>query len=269
MRRMLRGVLPALALIAATAAAQPQSITLASTTSTEQSGFFAEVLPTFRADTGIEVRVIAVGSGQAFDIARRGDADALLVHDRAGEDALVAEGVGLDRREVMVNDFLLVGPGDDPAGVRGAAGVVEALGRIAAGGAVFASRGDDSGTHRAERRHWAAAGIDPTRLPGYRELGSGMGATLNTAADLDAHTLTDRASWAGFGNRRGLVELLAGDPALVNPYASVLVDPRRHPHVRHAQARAWHEWLVSERGQAAIAAFRIHGEAVFRPTAGD
>lgn len=266
--RMLRCVVVSMALLAGTTTAQQRSITLASTTSTEQSGFFAEVLPKFRADTGIEVRVIAVGTGQAFDIARRGDADALLVHDRAGEDAFVEQGFGIERREVMVNDFVLVGPREDPAGLRETATLAEAMKRIARARVVFASRGDDSGTHRAERRFWDAAGIDPHTLAGYRELGSGMGQTLNTSANLGAYTLTDRASWASFANRRGLEVVFEGDPALANPYSSVLVDPARHPHLRHALAHAWHDWLLSASGQAAIAGFRIDGEAVFRPAAG-
>lgn len=268
MNRMLRGVLLPLALLAGSAVAQDRSITLASTTSTEQSGFFAEVLPKFRADTGIEVRVIAVGTGQAFDIARRGDADALLVHDRAGEDAFVEQGFGVDRRDVMYNDFVVVGPSDDPAGIRDAGTVVEAFARIARTGALFASRGDDSGTHRAELRHWSAAGVDPAAMSGYRELGTGMGPTLNTSADLGAYTLSDRATWASFRNRRDLQVLLEGDPALFNPYATLLMAPERYPHLRHDLARAWHEWIVSDAGQAAIDAFRVDGEQVYFPHAG-
>lgn len=247
---------------------EQRSITLASTTSTEQSGFFAEVLPKFKADTGIDVRVVAVGTGQAFDIARRGDADALLVHDRIGEDEFVEAGHGHDRRGVMYNDFVVIGPASDPAGVRDVGTVAEAFARIADTEAVFASRGDDSGTHRAELRHWTQAGVDVDAADWYRELGTGMGPTLNTSADLEAYTLSDRATWASFGNRRDLEVLLEGDPALFNPYASLLISEQRHPHLAHDAARAWHEWIVSDAGQAAIDAFRVDGEQVYFPNAG-
>lgn len=266
---LLKGMALSLALVAGMATAQERSITLASTTSTEQSGFFAEVLPKFKAETGIEVRVIAVGTGQAFDIARRGDADALLVHDRRGEDAFVAEGFGVDRRDVMYNDFVVVGPSNDPAGVTGTRTVADAFARIASTGSTFASRGDDSGTHRAELRHWKEAGIDVGRADWYRELGAGMGPTLNTSADLGAYTLSDRATWASFGNPRDLVVVLEGDPALFNPYASLLIDPARHPHLKHELARRWHEWIVSEAGQQAIDAFRANGEQVYFANAQD
>lgn len=263
MTRMLGCLAVSLALVAGSAAARERTITLASTTSTEQSGFFAEVLPKFKADTGIEVRVIAVGTGQAFDIARRGDADALLVHDRHGEDAFVEEGFGLDRRDVMYNDYVIVGPAADPANVAGTRTVGDAFRRIAATGSIFASRGDDSGTHRAELRHWREAGVDVARADWYRELGAGMGPTLNTSADLGAYALSDRATWASFRNRRDLVVVLQGDPALLNPYASLLINPERHAHLRHGPARAWHEWLVSGAGQRAIDGFRANGEQVY------
>ncbi|TXK62346.1 substrate-binding domain-containing protein [Alkalisalibacterium limincola] len=267
MTQLLKCVTLSLVLVAGIVSAQERTITLASTTSTEQSGFFAQVLPKFKAQTGIEVRVIAVGTGQAFDIARRGDADALLVHDRRGEDAFVEEGFGLERRDVMYNDFVIVGPSTDPAGVAATGTVVEAFARIARSESIFTSRGDDSGTHRAELRHWREAGVEVGRTRWYRELGAGMGPTLNTSADLGAYTLSDRASWASFRNRRGLVVLLQGDPALLNPYGSLLVDPARHPHLKHRLARTWHDWLVSEAGQRAIAAFRIDDERVFLPAA--
>lgn len=240
-------------------------ITLASTTSTEQSGLLGHIIPVFRAATGIEVRVVALGTGQALAMARRGDADALLVHDRDGEDRFVAEGFGIDRRDVMFNDFVLVGPTADPAGTRGERSITAALRRIAAARAPFASRGDDSGTHRLELRLWAASSVDAAarRAAWYRELGSGMGPTLNTAAGLDAYTLTDRATWAAFANRRGLAVLVQGDPALHNPYGSILVNPARHPHVKAADARLWHDWLTSPAGLAAIASFRIGGEQLF------
>lgn len=242
-------------------------ITLASTTSTDHSGLLADLIPRFRARTGIDVRVLAVGSGQAFDIARRGDADVLLVHDREGEDLFIAQGHGLERRDVMYNDYVLLGPVYDPAGAASAGGIAEALQRVAASGSTFTSRGDDSGTHRTELRLWRLARTSPQGRDWYRELGSGMGPTLNTTAVMGAYTLSDRATWARFGNRRDLVIVLADDPPMFNPYASLLVNPDRHPHLRHADARAWHAWLVSEEGQAAIEAFRIDGQPVFFPNA--
>lgn len=240
-------------------------ITLASTTSTEQSGLFAHLIPIFRDATGIDVRVVAVGTGQALAIGARGDADALLVHDRAGEDRFVAEGHGIDRRDVMFNDFVLIGPRDDPAHIRGLRDAKEALRRIAEAKAVFVSRGDDSGTNRTELRLWAAAGLDPKSGAGswYRELGSGMGPTLNTAAGLGAYVLSDRATWANFHNRQNLEILAQGDPALFNPYGSILVNPAKGPHIKAADARAWHDWLNSDAGRAAISSFRIGGEQVF------
>lgn len=264
---VIRILLPLLLALAFPAKAGEDRLLLASTTSTDHSGLLADLVPRFTARTGIQVRVLAVGTGQAFDIARRGDADVLLVHDRIGEDAFVAAGHGRDRRDVMYNDYILLGPTDDPAGVRDAADVAGALRKIAAKGSVFTSRGDDSGTHRTELRLWALAGVDPRRERWYRELGSGMGPTLNTSVDLGAYTLSDRATWARFRNRRGLVVLFQGDPPMFNPYSSVLVNEQRHPHLRHDLARAWHDWLVSPEGQAAIATFRIDGEQVFFPNA--
>ncbi|MFL5156060.1 MAG: substrate-binding domain-containing protein [Microvirga sp.] len=247
--------------------AQERFITLASTTSTEQSGLFRHLIPIFREDTGIDVRVVAVGTGQALAIGARGDADALLVHDRAGEDKFVADGHGIDRRDVMHNDFVIAGPASDPAGIKGVKDAREAFRRIAAAKAPFASRGDDSGTHRMELRLWKAAAIDPRSDPSYRELGSGMGPTLNTAAGLDAYVLSDRATWASFQNRQNLVLLVAGDPALFNPYGSILVNPAKGPHIKAAEARIWHEWLTSGRGRAAIAGFKVQGEQLFFPSA--
>jgi tungstate transport system substrate-binding protein len=247
--------------------AQERFITLASTTSTEQSGLFGHIIPRFKQDTGIDVRVVAVGTGQAIALAARGDADALLVHDRPGEEKFVAESQGLDRRDVMYNDFVLIGPKADPAGIRGLNDAKEALRRIAGAKAVFASRGDDSGTHRVELRLWRAAGVDPKSDSVYRELGSGMGPTLNTAAGLDAYVLADRATWASFKNRQNLELLAEGDPALFNPYGSILVNPAKGPHVKAAEARAWHEWLTSDKGRAAIASFKIDGEQLFFPSA--
>ncbi|GJD50851.1 Tungstate-binding protein TupA [Methylobacterium crusticola] len=268
-RRLL--VLPLLlaagGLPAGPAGAQTRAITVASTTSTEQSGLFGHILPIFRRETGIDVRVVAVGTGQALAIGAKGDADALLVHDRAGEDAFVAAGHGLDRRDVMANDFVVVGPAADPAGLRGLRDAGEALARIARARAPFASRGDDSGTHRTEQRLWKGAGIDARAAlgPAYRELGQGMGPTLNAAAAMDAYTLADRATWASFRNRQGLEILVQGDPALFNPYGAILVNPAKGAHIRAADARTWHAWLTSERGRDAIASHRVGGEPLFVP----
>ncbi|WP_288579882.1 substrate-binding domain-containing protein [uncultured Methylobacterium sp.] len=249
------------------ATAQERAITLASTTSTEQSGLFGHLLPIFQRETGITVRVVAVGTGQALAIGAKGDADALLVHDRAGEDKFVAEGHGLDRRDVMANDFVIVGPAADPAGIKGGRDATEALARIAKAKAPFASRGDDSGTHRTELRLWKKAGIEARGLgASYRELGQGMGPTLNAAAAMDAYTLTDRATWANFKNRQTLAILVQGDASLFNPYGSILVNPAKNPQIHAADARIWHEWLTSERGRAAIASFKVGGEQLFFPT---
>ena len=247
--------------------AEDHFITLASTTSTEQSGFFDHILPIFTGESGIIVHVVAVGTGQALAIGARGDADALLVHDRLGEDKFVADGNGIDRRNVMFNDFVLVGPKADPAHVRGLKDAREALKRIAAARAAFASRGDDSGTNRLELRLWTATKVD-VKAAGtgwYRELGSGMGPTLNTSAGLNAYTLADRATWANFANRRSLEILVEGDPALFNPYGSILVNPRKFPGVKAADARKWHEWLTSAAGRAAISSYKIKGEQLFFP----
>jgi tungstate transport system substrate-binding protein len=266
-----RRIVVAAALVGATlpgaSSAQERFITLASTTSTEQSGLFRHLIPIFRQDTGIDVRVVAVGTGQALAIGARGDADALLVHDRAGEDKFVVDGHGIDRRDVVHNDFVIAGPGSDPAGIKGVRDASEAFRRVAAAKAPFASRGDDSGTHRMELRLWTAAGVDPKSDLSYRELGSGMGPTLNTAAGLDAYVLCDRATWASFQNRQNLGLLVAGDPALFNPYGSILVNPAKGPHIKAAEARIWHEWLTSGRGRAAIAGFKVQGEQLFFPSA--
>lgn len=270
--RLLRALsvfLLALVVGSAAASAEERFITLASTTSTEQSGLFAYIVPIFKDATGIEVRVVAVGTGQALAIAARGDADALLVHDRVSEERFVAEGHGIDRRAVMVNDFVIVGPAADPAGIRGLSIAADAMSRIAAAGAVFVSRGDDSGTHRKERRIWEGALLNPgPEDDWYRETGSGMGQTLNTAAGLDGYALTDRATFASFNNRQSLEILVEGDRSLLNPYSSILVNPERFPHVKIDDARAWHEWLTGSDGQAAIASFRIDGKQVFFPDAG-
>jgi tungstate transport system substrate-binding protein len=246
--------------------AEDRFITLSSTTSTEDSGLFGHILPVFRAANGIDVHVVAVGTGQALTIGERGDADALLVHDRPGEDKFVAEGYGIDRRDVMYNDFVIVGPRSDPAGIRSLKDAREAFVRIAASKAVFTSRGDDSGTNRMELRFWKSAGIAPDKGSAwYRDLGQGMGPTLNIAAGLNAYTLTDRATWANFKNRQDLEILTEGDPALLNPYGSILVNPAKWPHLKVAEARTWHAWLTSKAGLDAITSYRINGEQLFFP----
>ena len=249
--------------------AQTRFIVMASTTSTEQSGLFAHLLPAFTAATGIEVRVVAVGTGQALDMGRRGDADVLFVHDRAAEDQFVTEGFGLPRRDVMFNDFVLIGPTADPAGARGR-DVAAALARLAASSGTFVSRGDKSGTHAAELRYWQIAGIDPATKPGaldYKACGCGMGPALNMAAATNAYLLADRGTWLGFRNRGDLRVLVEGDRRLFNPYGVIVVNPARHPHTKAALAQAFADWVVSPAGQARIAGFRIGGEPVFFPNA--
>ena len=242
-------------------------ITLASTTSTRDSGFFDSVLPLFEATTGIEVRVVAVGTGRALRLGEKGDVDAVLVHDRASELQFVAEGHGIARREVMFNDFAVIGPSADPARIRGLGDAAAAFARIAESGAIFTSRGDDSGTHKAELRLWEAAGVDARAASGtwYRETGTGMGATLNTASELGAHLLADRGTWLSFKNRGDLQVLVEGDPRLRNVYGAILVNPERHPHVKIDDARAFVAWLVSDAGRAAIADFRLGGDQLFHP----
>ncbi|MFU1520174.1 substrate-binding domain-containing protein [Vreelandella alkaliphila] len=241
-------------------------ITLASTTSTENSGLFDAIIPTFTDATGIDVRVVAVGTGQAFEIARRGDADSLLVHDTAGEEQFVADGYASERLDVMYNDFVIVGPSDDPADISSSANVAEAFARIAESESPFASRGDDSGTNRAELRLWEGAEVTP-QGEWYRELGSGMGPTLNTAAGMNAYTFTDRATWVAFENPQDLTLLFEGDDALFNQYGTLLLSEQRHPHLKHDLAAQWHQWLVSEEGQQAIADFTVNGQQLFFPNA--
>lgn len=242
-------------------------IILASTTSTQNSGLLDHILPMFTAKTGINVRVVAVGTGQALRIARAGDADAILVHHRASEDAFVAEGFGIERLDVMYNDFVMIGPKTDPAGIKSAQKATEALQKIAALPATFASRGDDSGTHKKERELWAAAGISPAGA-WYLETGSGMGATLNLAADKNIYLLSDRGTWITFGNKRDLEILFSGDRVLHNPYGYIVVNPDRHAHVNADAAQALGDWLVSAEGQKAISDFRIDGFQAFCPNAG-
>jgi tungstate transport system substrate-binding protein len=257
-----------LAIFAANAAqADERFITLSSTTSTQDSGLFDYILPIFRTATSLSVHVVAVGTGQALTIGMRGDADALLVHDRAGEDKFVADGFGIDRRDVMYNDFVIVGPNTDPAHIRGLKDARKALTQIANADAPFASRGDDSGTNRMELRLWKSAGIQPDAgTAWYRNLGQGMGATLNIAAAMNAYTLTDRATWANFKNRQSLEILVEGDAVLLNPYGSILVNPAKWPQVKFADAKTWHEWLTSKPGLDAITSYRINGEQLFFPS---
>lgn len=261
--------LGALAALALPAAAQERTITVASTTSTEQSGLFGHMLPIFTRETGITVRVVALGTGQALDVGRRGDADVVFVHDRVAEERFVREGFGGPRRHVMYNDFVLIGPAADPARIAGLRDTPEALRRIAAARAPFVSRGDRSGTHAAELRLWRAAEVDPTAGRGqwYREVGQGMGPALNTSAAQNAYILADRGTWLNFRNRQELRILVEGDARLFNQYGVMLVNPQRHPHVRAADAQRFIDWIVSPTGQAAIAGYKIGGEQLFFPNA--
>ena len=244
-------------------------ITVSSTTSTEQSGLFGYLLPLFEKTSGIQVRVVALGTGQALDMARRGDADVVFVHDAAAEEKFVAEGYGVKRQEVMYNDFILVGPKDDPAKVAGGKDITEALKKIEASKSAFVSRGDKSGTHAAELRLWKAAGIDldASKGPWYRDTGSGMGPALNTAASLNAYILADRGTWLSFKNRQNLVIVVAGDKRLFNQYGVILVNPAKHAHVKQAAGQQFIDWLLSDVGQKAIADYKIGGEQLFFPNA--
>ena len=257
------------AVMANSAVAGEDFITLASTTSTQNSGLFDYLLPRFTEQTGIDVRVIATGTGQALKIAEKGDADVILVHDKQAELKFVKQGYGIDRREVMYNDFIIVGPESDPAGVRGLQDTVQALARIAQTQAPFISRADDSGTHRQELRLWKEARIDPKIYSGkwYKEVGAGMGATLNTAAGIDAYTLSDRATWMTFSNRGNLALLVEGDKRLFNQYAVILVNPALHPHVKADLARQFSDWLVSSAGQQVIGAYTMDEQTLFYPNA--
>ena len=265
-----RSILPMLlAAVALPAMAQERSITVASTTSTEQSGLFGHVLPIFTRESGIAVRVVALGTGQALDVGRRGDADVVFVHDRAAEERFVADGFGGPRRYVMFNDFVITGPIADPARIAGLGDTAEALRRIAAARAPFISRGDRSGTHAAELRLWQQAGVDPATGRGqwYREVGQGMGPALNTAAAQGAYILADRGTWLSFRNRQDQRILIEGDTRLFNQYGVMLVNAQRHPHVKAADGQRFIDWLLSAAGQAAIASYRINGEQLFFPNA--
>ena len=267
-RRLMLGLGLALALSAGGARAQDQTLMMASTTSTEQSGLFGHLLPRFQQATGIEVRVVAVGTGQALDIGRRGDADIVFVHNKAAEEKFVADGFSTARKDVMYNDFVLVGPKSDPAGVAGK-DVAAALNKIATRGAPFVSRGDKSGTHAAELRLWKGAGVDiaAAKPAGYRECGCGMGPALNMASSTGAYLLTDRGTWISFKNRGDLAILVEGDTKLFNQYGVMVVNPARHPHVKAAAAQRFADWITSAAGQQAIADYKIGGEQLFFPNA--
>ena len=258
----------ALALIALAlplaALAQDKSIVVASTTSTEQSGLFGHLLPAFKKDSGIDVRVVAVGTGQALDMGRRGDADVVFVHDTAAEEKFVAEGFGVKRLPVMYNDFVMIGPKADPASVKGG-DINAALTKLGASQQSFISRGDKSGTHAAELRYWKAANIDvaATKPVGYKECGCGMGPALNLAAQSNAYVLADRGTWLAFKNRADLAVLVEGDKRLFNQYGVMVVNPEKHPHVKKELAQTFVDWLVSPKGQTTIAAYKIEGEQLF------
>lgn len=270
-RTFLHAALALLALAVSPLAAAQKFITVASTTSTEQSGLFKYLLPIFEKKTGIQVRVVALGTGQALDLARRGDADVAFVHARSAEEKFVADGEGVKRIPVMYNDFVVIGPKSDPAKIGGGKDVVEAFRKIKAMSAPFVSRGDRSGTHTAELDLWKTAGIDIAREKGpwYRDTGQGMGPALNTASSMGAYILADRGTWLSFKNRGDLTILVEGDKRLFNQYGVILVNPAKHPNVKRAEGQAFIDWLVSPEGQKAIARYKIGGEQLFYPNAHD
>jgi tungstate transport system substrate-binding protein len=247
-------------------AAWAQNITMASTTSTEQSGLFGSLLPDFKKATGIDIKVVALGTGQALDMARRGDADVLFVHDQVAEEKFVADGFGVKRLPVMYNDFVLIGPKNDPAGTKGK-DITEAMKKLAASNAAFISRGDKSGTHAAELRFWNMLGASGSKGSGYRECGCGMGPALNIASSSNAYVLADRGTWLNFKNRADLAVLVEGDTRLFNQYGVMAVNPAKHPHVKTAEAQRFVDWVVSPAGQASIASYKIGGEQLFFPNA--
>jgi len=261
--------LAAAALLPLSAHAQDKFIVMSSTTSTEQSGLFAHLLPAFKKASGIDIRVVAQGTGQALDMGRRGDADVLFVHDQVAEEKFVAEGFGIERRPVMYNDFIVIGPKSDPAGVKGN-DVVEALKKLGASKSEFVSRGDKSGTHAAELRYWKAAGVDiaAAKPAGYKECGCGMGPALNIASSTNAYVLADRGTWLSFKNRGELAILVEGDKRLFNQYGVIVVNTSKHAHVKKDLAQAFADWVVSPAGQASIAEYKIGGEQLFFPNAG-
>ena len=256
-----------IALSATFSIANTRHIVMASTTSTEQSGLFGHLLPAFKMASGIDVKVVAVGTGQAIDMGRRGDADVLFVHDQAAEEKVVAEGFAIKRFPVMYNDFVLIGPAADPASVKGR-DIVEALKKINAANAGFVSRGDKSGTHAAELRYWKTAGIDAPAFAGYKACGCGMGPALNMAASLGAYVLTDRGTWLSFKNRADLAVVVEGDTRLFNQYGVMVVSPAKHPQTKAAEAQKFVDWVISPAGQGVIAGYKINGEQLFFPNAG-
>ena len=267
-RNLLLATLTAIALNGPQAFAQEKSIVVSSTTSTEQSGLFNYMLPIFKMKTGIEVKVVAVGTGQALDIGHRGDADVVFVHDKPAEEKFVEEGFSTKRYEVMYNDFVLIGPKSDPAKIAGGKDIQVALQKIATAQAPFVSRADKSGTHAAELRYWKGAGITPSSNQSwYKETGSGMGPALNTASAMNGYILADRATWLSFKNRGDLVILVQGDPKLFNQYGVMLVNPAKFPHVKKAQGQEFIDWLISKNGQDVIASYKIDGEQLFFPNA--
>jgi tungstate transport system substrate-binding protein len=259
-----------IALLAVPASAAEKYITVASTTSTEQTGLFRHLLPIFEKRTGIQLRVVALGTGQALDLGRRGDADVVFVHAKPLEEKFVAEGYGVKRYEVMYNDFVLIGPKSDPAALAGGKNVLQAFQKIQRAKAPFVSRGDNSGTHFAELGIWKAAGIDIAREKGpwYRETGSGMGPALNTASGMNAYVLADRGTWLAFKNRGDLRILVEGDKRLFNQYGIILVNPARHLGVKREMGQAFIDWIISSEGQDAIGAYKVGGEQLFFPNAG-
>ena len=264
--KILKSVL-ATALLVACVATQAQSIVVASTTSTEQSGLFAYLLPEFKKAGGIEVKVVALGTGQAIDMGRRGDADVLFVHDQVAEEKVVAEGFAVKRFPVMYNDFVLIGPAADPAKTKGN-DIVEALKKLSAGNVSFVSRGDKSGTHAAELRFWKMADLTDKKGSGYKECGCGMGPALNIASSSGAYVLADRGTWLNFKNRADLAVLVEGDKRLFNQYGVMLVNPAKHPHVKVAEGQKFVDWVLSATGQNVIAGYKIGGEQLFFPNAG-
>jgi tungstate transport system substrate-binding protein len=264
--RKLRCAALGMALASLTANAMAQSIVMSSTTSTEQSGLFGYLLPEFKKASGIDIKVVALGTGQALDMARRGDADVVFVHDQLAEEKFVADGFGLKRLAVMYNDFVVVGPQADPASVKGN-DIVAALKKISAGNAAFVSRGDKSGTHAAELRFWTQAAVADKKGTGYKECGCGMGPALNIGASTGAYVLTDRGTWLNFKNRGDLKVLVEGDARLFNQYGVMVVNPAKHAHVKRAEAQKFVDWIVSKPGQAVIAGYKIGGESVFFPNA--
>jgi len=261
-----RTAIVAIVISGALSSVQAQSITVASTTSTEQSGLFSYLLPEFKKASGIDVKVVAVGTGQAIDMGRRGDADVLFVHDKVAEDKVVAEGFAVKRFEVMYNDFVLIGPKADPAKTKGN-DIVEALKKVAGANAEFISRGDKSGTHAAELRYWKMADLTDKMGSGYKSCGCGMGPALNMAASSGGYVLADRGTWLNFKNRADLAVLVEGDKRLFNQYGVMLVNPAKHPHVKAADGQKFVDWLVSAPGQAVIANYKIGGESLFFPNA--